>query len=290
MAVRSQLYSNNFGFALGGGGGGGVSQDYVDNGFGLKDQFCFNLEEQLMKPQNYKQLQLFHQKNQNLCFENSVLLPKNDNHPSFSRSISDQMEKQSQEIDQYIRIQNERLRLALLEQRKRQLSTILKKYESRAQVLLRQKDEEIAKAVNRKLELENLLRVMEIETQTWERVAKENEAIVMSLNSAIEQLRESAVCLSTNGPEDAESCCDVMVMEDRENRGEKRRGESSSRGFQENEEQRRRKLICKICNSGNSCVIFLPCRHLCSCKACEAFLDSCPVCGMAKKSSIEALF
>uniref|UniRef100_A0A2P2Q6C6 RING-type domain-containing protein n=1 Tax=Rhizophora mucronata TaxID=61149 RepID=A0A2P2Q6C6_RHIMU len=48
-------------------------------------------------------------------------------------------------------------------------------------------------------------------------------------------------------------------------------------------------MVCKCCNARSSCVLFIPCRHLCSCKACDAFLDSCPVCQTAKETSIEAL-
>lgn len=163
----------------------------------------------------------------------------------------------------------------MLEERKQQLATLVRKYESKAQILLRQKDEDIAKAVNRTMELEDFLRRMEIESQTWQRLAKENEAMVNSLNNTIQQIKETHCSLPANGVEDAESCC----VETGENRGHE----------QENEEQRSLTMICKSCNSRNSCFIFLPCRHLCACKDCEVFLDSCPVCGMLKNTSIEAL-
>ncbi|KAL7257915.1 hypothetical protein ACSBR1_004123 [Camellia fascicularis] len=75
--------------------------------------------------------------------------------------------------------------------------------------------------MNRAMELEDFLRRMEIKNQTWQRVAKKNEAMVVSLNSTIKQLTENE-CLA-NGIEDAESCCDVMIYrgdnETRENRG-----------------------------------------------------------------------
>ncbi|KAJ6346201.1 hypothetical protein OIU78_008771 [Salix suchowensis] len=40
-------------------------------------------------------------------------------------------------------------------------------------------------------------------------MAQENEAMVISLNNKIEQLRENASGCLNNGAEDAESCCDV---------------------------------------------------------------------------------
>ncbi|KAI7981588.1 putative BOI-related E3 ubiquitin-protein ligase 3 [Camellia lanceoleosa] len=140
-----------------------------------------------------------------------------------------------------------------------EITLILRKYKPKTVVLLKQKDEEIAKAMNRAMELEDFLRKMEIKNQTWQRVAKENESVVVSLNSTIKQLRENK-CLA-NGIEDTESCCDVMIYRGDNETGENRGYEKNQ---QENEEHSKRKMVCKSCNSLNSCVIFLPCRHLCS--------------------------
>ncbi|KAA8546114.1 hypothetical protein F0562_020435 [Nyssa sinensis] len=239
------------------------------------NQFCFNLPQREMQQQ--QQLQSLQQN----CF----LFPKNSSKSMvFSRSIASQIEKQRQEINRFITLQNERLRLALQEQRKQQLALLLRKYEANTLILLKEKDEEIAKAVQRRMELEEFLRRVEFENQTWQRVAKENEAMVLSLNNTIEQVKENA-CF-TNGVEDAESCCDMMNRGDKAERTGENRGNENG---EENEEQKTRKMVCKSCNFRNPCVIFLPCRHLCSCKACECYLDSCPVCGMAKKASIEVL-
>ncbi|KAL6963703.1 RING-type E3 ubiquitin transferase [Sarracenia purpurea var. burkii] len=161
----------------------------------------------------------------------------------------------------------------------------MRQYEEKMVVLLNQREEEISKAMNRTMELEDFLRRMEIENQTWQRVAKENETMVASLNTQIEQLKENG--FFTNGVEDAESCCDLI------NRGEKEdeTGENMGPGVeQENDEQKTIKMVCKSCNCRNSSVIFIPCKHLCSCKPCQASLDSCPVCGMVKKAYVEALF
>ncbi|KAI8023723.1 putative BOI-related E3 ubiquitin-protein ligase 3 [Camellia lanceoleosa] len=271
MAIQAQLYSDNFGFSLGG------SQNWMDNAY-------FNLQQQ-----QQQQLLNLQQKTQNRCFENNGLFSKTNNHHhhqsmSFSQSIAVQIEKERQEVDRFISLQNERLRLALQEQRNQQLALLLRKCEAKSIVLLNQKDEEIAKAMNRKTELEEFLRNMEIENETWQRLAKENEAIVESLSNTIEQLRENA-CLA-NGADDAESCCDVIDRGEREDKTGENRGLENE---QENQDQRTRNLVCKSCNSRNSCVVFLPCRHLCSCNACQPFLDSCPVCGTVKKASIEAL-
>ncbi|PSS29523.1 E3 ubiquitin-protein like [Actinidia chinensis var. chinensis] len=251
MAIQAQLYPDSFVFPL------GRTQNWMENAYGFNES-CFNL------PQKQQQLQNLQQKTQILCFDNQSSM-------AFSESVSALIEKQWQEIDRFICLQNERLRLALQEQKRQQIAMILSKYEEKTMFLLKHKEEEIVKAMNRTMELEDFLRRMEIESQTWQRLAKENEAMVSSLNNTIEKLRENG-CFA-NGVEDAESCCDLIDRGERtgENRGE------------------REAMVCKCCNSRGSCVIFLPCRHLCSCKDCQFSLDSCPVCGMAKKAIIEAL-
>lgn len=155
--------------------------------------------------------------------------------------------------------------MAMQEQRKQQVAVLMKKYEMKTQFLVRQKEEEIAKAANRTAELQNFLKRMEIENLTWQRAAKESEAMIASLNESIQRLRETA----ENAAEDAESCCDGGAAE---------------------EEEAERRMVCRCCNSREPCVVMMPCRHLCACKDCEVFLDSCPVCSMPKRSTILAVF
>ncbi|KAJ8533706.1 hypothetical protein K7X08_007030 [Anisodus acutangulus] len=276
MAIQAQLYSEYLGFSL------GSSLDLMENNACGFNQFYFNpqqqqqLQQQQFSQIQHQQLQILNQKNNqnlmNFCTSHntnstqSILFPQN---------LACQFEKQRLEIDQFISLQNERLGLALQEQRKQQVALILRTYESKTQFLLKQKDEEIAKATNRSKELEDFLKRIEMENQTWQRIAKENETIVLSLNNTIQQLKENDACLlsTKGGVGDAESCCDVQPMEDNV----------------QVSQQQRRKMMCKSCNSSKACIVFLPCRHLSSCKDCDPFLHSCPVCNMVKKASIEAL-
>lgn len=179
------------------------------------------------------------------------------------------------------------------EQRKQQLSLFLKKIESKATTLLRQKDLEMAEAAKRGTELEQFLRKLEFEKQEWQRVAQENEAMVVSLNNTLEEMREKACCSnsdSNNGAaeEDAESffCNGTNREEEGEDEEEKDEMTTTER---KQRTMMMTTMVCRSCHYRNSCVLFLPCRHLCCCKDCEAFLDSCPVCGTIKKSCLEAL-
>lgn len=167
------------------------------------------------------------------------------------------------------------------EQRNQQVFTLLKMMESDVLYVLSQKDEQIAQAAKKKTELEEFLIRLEAENQLWRRVAQENEAVVLSLHNTLEQVKERNRGVVA---EDAESyCCD-------ENRGNKvmqaGTGETEEIGKETTEQIT---MVCKCCHSRSSCFMFLPCRHLCSCKACESFLQACPVCKMPKKTSIETL-
>lgn len=268
MAIQAQLY-------------GGCSPEWLDNGCGgggsgVINPFSFNFQqEKLQQLQHQQQLMLQlqsqaqQQRNESLFLKNTNTIANNT-----SYELTRFMENQKQELDYYLRSQNEKLQFLLQEQRKQQIGLLMKKIESKASILLRQKDEEIARATNRTMELQNLLNNLEMENQAWQRVAQENEAMVESLNSTLEQLKERVSCALNNDAEDAESCCE----------------ETGKATGEEVEDRRKQSIVCKCCNSRNSCVLLLPCRHLCSCKDCAVSLNSCPVCGMEKKESIEAIF
>ncbi|XP_039040825.1 uncharacterized protein LOC120179258 [Hibiscus syriacus] len=190
MAVQAQLYSDNIGFPLCG------SLDLIDNNgcgfnqYGLSVQQLYHLNQLQQEQQQFQYIRNQQQRNQNLE----------------SRMFS------QNEIDQFIKSQNERLRLLLQEQRNQQFEVLVKKMESRVCVLLREKDEEIAKATNKANELQNLLKRVEMDSEVWQRVAHENEAMVFYLNNRIEQLREQAC----SRVDDAESCCECEEEQKKE--------------------------------------------------------------------------
>ncbi|KAL6531896.1 hypothetical protein OROMI_028259 [Orobanche minor] len=289
MAIQAQLYSEFF---------CGPPQDFLmessynnNNNYGGLDNLCFvpqqNDQQQQLMQFDIDQFQnSSHHKNNNINNTNNNFLPRNimnnDHHhhqqqqsvTAFSHGVAAHVENQRMEFEKFIKLQNERLRIAIQHQRKQQLSVLVKKYEYRALFLLTQKEEEIVKVGNRTMELQNFLKRMEMENQTWQRIANDNESMAASLNSTIQRLRESASLSSTNfianaaAADDAESCCHNGA------------GEETGTTLM---------AMCKCCGSRSSCVVMLPCRHLCSCKECEVFLDTCPVCKMVKKGSVEAL-
>ncbi|KAK8696109.1 hypothetical protein V6N13_001248 [Hibiscus sabdariffa] len=187
-----------------------------------------------------------------------------------SQSLDAQLEVQRQELDCILHLQNERLKSVLREQRKRQLAALIKVMESKALHLMTKKEQDLARATKKTEELEACLKKAEMETESWERVAKANEAMVLDLSNALEQVKEGLNRVSS-AAEDAESLC------------------CGSCDQQDVKAESRKKIACKHCHSRSSCVLFLPCRHLCSCMSCGAFLDSCPVCKSVKEASMEIL-
>ncbi|KAK2660763.1 hypothetical protein Ddye_007296 [Dipteronia dyeriana] len=192
---------------------------------------------------------------------------------AMSRSLDAHLELQRQEVDYILQIQSERLRSVLQEQRKKQLIVMLKSLESKAVNLMRQKEEDLLQARNKTMELEACLREAEVESETWQRLARENESMVVDLSNTLQQVRERLV-LVNNTADDAESSfCG-----------------SSDDDHKQKQQEMMMMIACKRCNSRGSCVLFLPCRHLCSCTHCEPFLVSCPVCKSSKEASMEVFW
>ncbi|MBA0567517.1 hypothetical protein Golob_005071 [Gossypium lobatum] len=179
----------------------------------------------------------------------------------------------SQALD--AQLENERLKSVLREQWRRQLGTLLKTMEWKALYLMKRKEEDLARATKKTMELEACLKKTEMESEWWERLAKANEAMVMDLSNTMEQVKEELIRVSNkNTAEDTEShCCGSRDQRD-DQQGEKKT----------------KKVACKHCRFRSSCVLFLPCRHLCSCISCEAFLDSCPVCKSVKEASMNVFW
>ncbi|KAF8020553.1 hypothetical protein BT93_G1089 [Corymbia citriodora subsp. variegata] len=325
MAIQAQLYpGNNVGTGLpawGSSQGFAVAASHggcgYDSGFsGMKQREQQQLQLELFLQQ---QLQSHEQRSDgNWCFDNTSFMAtpedgaSKNNHLSinnmvqaaapiaaaaasspspspsvYSQSIPFQLDPHGQEIDHLLRLQNERLRWLVHEQSKRQIESMMRKIELRVQILLRQKDEEIAQAARKAAELEELLRRLEAEGQEWQRVARENEAMAVSLSNALEQLKDSACCRTSSscssngnaGEDDAESCCPATAANANSNRQSNRPG-IGEKGTG----------ICRSCNARESSVLFMPCRHIGCCMACEPLLGSCPVCRTVKKASEVVLF
>ncbi|KAK9666786.1 hypothetical protein RND81_14G211100 [Saponaria officinalis] len=311
MAIQAQLYHDNLGLLP------FSSQDYffMDNNNNnnmnslLFNEFSYkNLQQQYQQQQQQQQyvmqnnggfMLLQPSKKQKLMINTSTTTTTNTattstttsesnihRSMSFSQSLSFQLEKQRQEIDKYINLQNERLKFAIQEQRKQQLREAIKKLELKAVQLLKQKDDEISEATKKSLEFQEIIRKLEVENQAWQKVASQNEEMVLSLSNTLEQLQQQnqqqqgCSSSSSNCVDDAESCCNISDN-----------NEKNTSVAEKTEENRGvdTKKLCKKCKTRKVSMLMLPCKHLCCCKSCDAVIDVCPVCKSPKMASIEAL-
>lgn len=150
----------------------------------------------------------------------------------------------------------------VLQEETRQREMLLQRYASKLMSVIKQKENDMALANMRTMQLQQILIRSNMESKAWKSKALENESSVMNLTNKINQVKEK-ILLSQNSVLDEESYCGSSSMMKKNN--------------------------CKVCNEQSTCVIFFPCRHLCCCKACEAQLVFCPLCETVKEESMEIL-
>ncbi|XP_068666201.1 BOI-related E3 ubiquitin-protein ligase 1-like [Aristolochia californica] len=182
---------------------------------------------------------------------------------SVSGDIALGMQKELEEMDHFIVMQTEKIRAELESKRRKYWSNLIRTVETRVQRVLKGKEEEIAQVSRRNTALEEKLKILLMEGQTWKTLAQTNEAAVMSLRRDLEvaQAREGGG--DNVEIEDTLSCCEGVPGKDDEKRN------------------------CHGCRRHEVSVLVLPCRHLCICSECDARLGLCPLCMSPKTASIK---
>ncbi|XP_076920190.1 E3 ubiquitin-protein ligase BOI-like [Bidens hawaiensis] len=175
------------------------------------------------------------------------------------QDLASELEKQRMEMDCFLHFQNEKLKAVLNEESRNREVMMQGYYESKMRPLIDAKDEVLNAAKMRRNELQNYLLMAEQEVDNWERKAMETEVMVTELNTKVKQAK-------ARRHEDAESICN--------NGGE-------------NENGNVKKMVCKVCHVRSTCMLLLPCRHLCCCRGCEGLVMFCPVCEAVKNGSLE---
>lgn len=193
-------------------------------------------------------------------------------------------------------LQTEKVRREIDERRKRNARRIIAAVEEGVMKRLRAKEEEIEKIGKLNWSLEEKVKSLCIENQIWRDLAQTNEATANALRCNLEQVlahvqdddrhRTAAVenCATAALMDDAQSCCGSNY--EAEARGE-RKGEMNSHNNDEGtSNSNSSNRWCRNCGKVESCVLLLPCRHLCLCTVCGSSLHTCPVCKSTKEASL----
>ncbi|XP_057458081.1 probable BOI-related E3 ubiquitin-protein ligase 2 [Lotus japonicus] len=222
---------------------------------------------------------------------------KNTSNNAFSflgEDISLHIHHHQLDIDNLISQHMEKVRMELEEKRKGQVRRLMEAIEIGMMKRLKTKEDEIERIGKLNLALEERVKSLYIENQIWRELAQTNEATANALRANLEhalcQIRDSddedatVVPPAMAAPEDdAESCCGSNNDDD---------GWRTvvQQGVQDKEcggpESDRRRRLCRKCGKEESCVLILPCRHLCVCTLCGSTLHNCPICKSYKNASV----
>ncbi|CAN6938951.1 unnamed protein product [Brassica oleracea var. botrytis] len=192
--------------------------------------------------------------------------------------LSSHINQQQHDIDRFVSLHMERVKFEIQEKRKRQARTIVEAIEHGLAKRLRVKDEERERIGKINHALEERVKSLSIENQIWRDLAQSNEATANNLRANLEEVLAQVNDLAGAGlanvnaecDHDAQSCC----------------GSSSG------EETVRRTVVvakgrmCRNCGEEESCVLVLPCRHLCLCGVCGSSVHTCPICRSPKNASV----
>lgn len=223
----------------------------------------------------------------------------NNNYPFISEDFSHYIHHQNTDIDNFISQHTEKFRVELEEKRKRETMMIMEAIENEVMKKMKAKEEEIQKIERMNMILEEKVKTLCMENQIWRELAQNNEATANALRNNLQQiLMQQMENNNNNGngdgeysggdfavavAEDAESCCSndeycgwrrvVMTAQDKDE------GTSSGRVMNNNR-------LCRNCGEGESCVLIMPCRHLCLCSMCGAMVLTCPICDSVKSATL----
>ncbi|KAM7495721.1 hypothetical protein LguiB_030330 [Lonicera macranthoides] len=205
------------------------------------------------------------------------------------RDISMQIQQQQLEIDCFIAQHTEVVRVEIENRQKQNWRRILGAMEEGVRKIVRVKEEKIEKIGKMNWTLEEKVKSLCVENQIWRDLAQTNEATANALRCNLEQLLLAQLRNETTAVA-AESCCDSNygcgdnVEEEKKRLTLVERRDHHHDGTGNTNSNKR--WWCRKCGKVESCVLLLPCRHLCVCSLCESLLQTCPICKSSKNASL----
>ncbi|KAK4802902.1 hypothetical protein SAY86_001105 [Trapa natans] len=207
--------------------------------------------------QNHEQ----QQQHQSVIDKSSAIMSK------FKEDLAAHVRQQRDEIDQFIRAQEEQLRRTIAQTTQRHYHTLLCTAEEALARKLREKEAEVEKAKRKNIELHARAAQLVAQTQAWQARARSQEVAAASLRAHLEQATRDGA----HGRK-----VDVNVSED-----------AGSVYVDPNRTSAASEPSCRGCRKRAATVLMLPCRHLSVCTECDRVAHVCPLCSCPRNSSIE---
>ncbi|URE09806.1 S-RNase-binding protein [Musa troglodytarum] len=195
--------------------------------------------------------------------------------PTVDKDIDREVQRMDAEMDQFIKLEGERMRKSILEKVQMKQFQTLATVEEKILRKIREKELEVEGINKKNLELEEQMKQVAMEVNVWQQRAKYNESMINSLKYNLEQLyaqsKDNKEGCGDSEVDDTASCCngntDLQLM------GKQNKDVES--------------MACKVCRVNEVCMLLLPCRHLCLCKECESKFSFCPLCNSSKFIGME---
>ncbi|CAL0311895.1 unnamed protein product [Lupinus luteus] len=207
--------------------------------------------------------------------------------PSIMLSLGDniraELDRQQDELDQYIKLQKEQLSKGVRDIKQKHMATLLTSIEKGVCKKLREKDVEIENMNRKNRELAERIKQVAIEAQNWHYKAKYNESVVNVLRNNLQLAISQGVEQGKEGFGDSEDD-DAASYIDPNNflsipAVPMKSTYKSCQGMEN--------MSCRACQAKEVSMLLMPCRHLCLCKDCDGFVNVCPVCQLIKTGSVE---
>ncbi|CAA2959455.1 probable BOI-related E3 ubiquitin- ligase 3 [Olea europaea subsp. europaea] len=219
--------------------------------------------------------------------------------------ISFQIQQQQSEIDRFITQHMDKVRMEIEGTRARYSQSLATAVEENIMKKLKAKEEEVEKIVKLNWALEERVKSLCVENQIWRDLAQTNEATAKTLRCHLEkvltqvkdeqQQRHCGDDAAAALIDDAQSCCgsnfdeiDRLVLPECSSREfvNNSNGGGACTKSVHNTVVSNKNRMCRRCGKEESCVLLLPCRHLCLCTLCGSSLHTCPICNSTKTASV----
>ncbi|KAK6148690.1 hypothetical protein DH2020_019602 [Rehmannia glutinosa] len=184
-----------------------------------------------------------------------------------------QIQQYELDIDTIISQHTKKMRLEIQEMQKQEAKLLVTAIGERVMRKLKEKEDQIQRIGKLNFALQEKVKSLHVENQLWRDLAQTNEATANSLRSNLEQVLAH---VAVEEEEDVESCCGSTDHNDDDKVGEGKSCYSD-------------RIRCRRCGQRDSCVLMLPCRHLCLCNVCGSGsyqLQACPVCNSTMKATL----